>query len=404
MRPRNKYERRVAELNATLSEDIAVKDIEWYKRTSKSWDFGYGHFCYFTIYTNIEEFEVKRLYRGYKFTDKSTDHFFFVEILREFYDGEKKLYFGKQRTMGSYYDCFSFGSDIVLRGVCKNFAGYVLTDLFDLSCASHSQSIGKRIACEYRDPKELARIICNNPVAETMYKQKNPIFRFLMWRTYAKETCRAYTLAKRHGFEFNDITIPLWIDMVYAIIKCKKDWHNPVFIAPTDLRATHDRFIDMWCRKRQKEQEQRDRQREEMRVRLEYEANRKQLENDKTINEQYIKRRQKFYDMLLTDGLIECRVLRDCKEFEEEGTTMQHCVFKCKYYEKPYSLILSARIKGERVETIEVDLSNYTIKQCYGFRDHFTMHHQRIVDLVNSQMETIKAYNRKRTTKKVKVA
>ena len=87
MRPRNKYERRVAELNATLSEDIAVKDIEWYKRTSKSWDFGYGHFCYFTIYTNIEEFEVKRLYRGYKFTDKSTDHFFFVEILREFYDG-----------------------------------------------------------------------------------------------------------------------------------------------------------------------------------------------------------------------------------------------------------------------------------------------------------------------------
>ena len=31
MKPRNKYEKRVAELNATLKEDIAVRDIEWVK-------------------------------------------------------------------------------------------------------------------------------------------------------------------------------------------------------------------------------------------------------------------------------------------------------------------------------------------------------------------------------------
>ena len=108
--------------------------------------------------------------------------------------------------------------------------------------------------------------------------------------------------------------------------------------------------------------------------------------------------------MVLTDGLIECRVLRDVKAFEEEGTAMQHCVFKCRYFEKPYSLILSARIGEQRIETIEVDLSRYTIKQCYGYRDQFTMHHQRIVDLVNAQMETIKAYNRNRAKKQIKIA
>jgi hypothetical protein len=108
--------------------------------------------------------------------------------------------------------------------------------------------------------------------------------------------------------------------------------------------------------------------------------------------------------MVLTDGMIECRVLRDVKAFEEEGRMMHHCVFRCKYYEKPYSLILSARIADVRIETVEVDLSNYTILQCYGKNDQFTMHHDRIKELVNSQMDTIKAYNRRRVKKQMKVA
>jgi hypothetical protein len=75
-----------------------------------------------------------------------------------------------------------------------------------------------------------------------------------------------------------------------------------------------------------------------------------------------------------------------------------------KYYNKPYSLILSARINDERVETIEVDLTSYKVLQCYGKHDHFTMHHQRILDLVNSQMDTIKAYNRNRRSTINKIA
>ena len=65
---------------------------------------------------------------------------------------------------------------------------------------------------------------------------------------------------------------------------------------------------------------------------------------------------------------------------------------------------LSARIGDERVETIEVDLTKYTIKQCYGKHDQFTMYHQRILDLVNAQMETIKAYSRNKFSAKIKIA
>lgn len=392
MKPRNKYEKRVAELNATLSEDIAESNVQWVKEACKGWDM--SHFCYFTVHSNMREFMVRRLYRVYKFTDKSTDHFFFVEIMREFYDGERKLYFGKQRTMGHYYDCFLYNSPMELRGLWFNACDYQLYDLFDLSMVSVSEDNScSRVKCVCSDPKELGRIICNNPVAETMYKKHNPMFGHLMYRTYLKETCRAYTIAKRHGFEFNEETIPLWLDMVYAIIVCKKDWHNPVYIAPEDLRATHDRFIRMMVRKQ-----------EQNKVAREYAKIQKEIERKKTINEQYVKRRKRFYDMVLSDGLVECQVLRDVEAFREEGLAMDHCVFKCRYFEKPYSLILSARINNKRVETVEVDLSNYTIKQCYGKHDLFTMHHKRIVDLVNSQMDVIKAYNRNRVKKQMRIA
>jgi hypothetical protein len=393
MKPKNKYEKRVAELNATLTEDIAQSNVDWVKKECKKWDM--RNFCYFTVHSKMAEFMVRRLYRVYKFTDKSTDHFFFVEIMREFRDGDKRLYFGKQRTMGPYYDCFLYNSEMQLRGTHKNFAYNDITMLFPLSVDSVSEDYScSRVNCVTIDPKELGRIICNNPVAETMYKEHNPMFYHLMYRTYLKETCRAYTIAKRHGFVFNEETIPLWLDMVYAIIVCKKDWHNPVYIAPKDLRSTHDRFIRMMVRKQQ-----------ENRLTREYNKIQRELERNKTINEQYVKRRKRFYDMVLTDGLISCRVLEDVQAFREEGEAMDHCVFKCRYFEKPYSLILSARINDKRVETIEVDLTSYTIKQCYGKHDQFTMYHQRIVDLVNAQMDTIKAYNtRKRSATKHLIA
>jgi hypothetical protein len=340
------------------------------------------------------EFMVRRLYRVYKFTDKSTDHFFFVEIMREFNDGERKLYFGKHRTMGCYYDCFTYSSDIELLGIYMNYAGYTLADLFRLSMDSvFEDNASERIPCVHVNPREVGRVVRNNPVAETLYKNDDQLFYHLLYSSHVKELCRAITLAKRHGFVFNQQNTSLWFDMVDALIYCGYDWHSPKYLVPEDLLATHDRFIRMM-----------DRKREERRLREEYQRIQEQLERDKTINEQYINRRKRFYDMVLSDGLIECRVLRDVNDFKEEGMAMKHCVFKCRYYEKPYSLILSARIGEERVETIEVDLSNYTIKQCYGKHDHFTMHHERILDLVNAQMDTIKAYNRNKRNTKIKIA
>lgn len=402
MRPRNKLEREVAQLSATLSETISASDAEWAKKKSETWDM--KTYSCFTIYTNMKQWEVKRLYRIYSRKSKSITHYFFVEILREFSDGANKFYFGKRRMMGSYYDSFSFGSEIELRGNHYNWSGYRISDLFQLSMDSRSQHRGKQIACETIDPKELGRVICDNPVAENMFKTDDPLFRWLLYRPHPKKVCRAITLAKRHGFEFNERTTAVWFDMIQSIIYCKKDWHNPVYIAPDDLMATHDQFTTMARRKYERDAEARRRRRAEVEHQREVAELQERLERDKTANEAYIKRRKRFYPMVLTDGLISCKVLPDVQAFMDEGNTMDHCVFRCRYYEKPYSLILSARIGDQRIETIEVDLKSYTIKQCYGKHDQFTMYHDRIKSLVNDQMDVIKQYNRNRVKKQIRQA
>ena len=399
MKPRNKYERRVAELNATLSEDIAVRDIEWVKEQNYGHTYGRKNETkfYFTLTTQLAEFQVKRLYRGYKYQDKHFDHYFFVEIMREFNDGEQKLYFGKQRTMGCYFDCFSYGSDMELRQNHRNYAGNSIDYLFEISWGEHPQSKGKRIACDRIDPNELARVIKNNPVAENLYKERDPLFVHLLYGTRCKEVCRAITIAKRHGFVFTRQNTTLWFDMVRAMLFCKADVHNPVFVAPKDLQATHDLFI----RRRMRIYDEAVRN---AAIELKMSATDRKLMQEKRTNDSYIKRRKRFYDMVLTDGLIECRVLPDVPAFREEAKEMQHCVYTCEYYKRPYSLIMSATIKGKRVETVEVDLTSFTIKQCFGKHDQFTMHHQRILDLVNAQMDTIKAYYKSRSNTKVKIA
>ena len=84
-------------------------------------------------------------------------------------------------------------------------------------------------------------------------------------------------------------------------------------------------------------------------------------------------------------------VLRDVRDFFDEGSYMQHCVFANKYYLKKSSLILSVRdINGKRVETVEVDLDSCKILQSYGKHDHFTKHHDEILKLIRSNMNKIK--------------
>lgn len=128
----------------------------------------------------------------------------------------------------------------------------------------------------------------------------------------------------------------------------------------------------------------------ERKTKAEHEEEIQRIKRAMDKNEKYIKARSCFFDMTISDNLITCHVLQSVDEFYEEGTAMHHCVYANRYYEKQNSLILSARINDKRIETVEVDLKQMKVVQCYGACDKFTLYHDRIVNLVNNNMNMIK--------------
>lgn len=54
--------------------------------------------------------------------------------------------------------------------------------------------------------------------------------------------------------------------------------------------------------------------------------------------------------------------------------------------------VFNCYIDNKRIETVEVDLQQMKVVQCYGACDKYTLYHDRIVNLVNGSMNTIKQY------------
>ena len=87
-------------------------------------------------------------------------------------------------------------------------------------------------------------------------------------------------------------------------------------------------------------------------------------------------------------NLIRIKVIESVEEMIEEGRMMHHCVGS--YHNRENSLILSATIDGRRIETIEVSLKTLEVVQCRGLCNENTEYHDRIVNLVNSNVNLIR--------------
>lgn len=122
-------------------------------------------------------------------------------------------------------------------------------------------------------------------------------------------------------------------------------------------------------------------------------------------NERYVKEKQKFFGIFLSDGELTGEVLKSVDEFIKEGEAMHNCVFACGYYKRKNSLIFSVRDKdGKRVETVEFDLVSGKVIQAYGCCNKISKQHKEVLRLVNSSAALIESYNNNNNTIKIKAA
>lgn len=236
-------------------------------------------------------------------------------------------------------------------------------------------------------PLDLCTALLSDSMAETLMKSKQ--YRLLEWYLasrdhYLKPYWPAVRICIRNVYE---IRRPQeWIDMVQAMIDLGRDIHNPHYVCPADLDAMHDKFIQL--RRDAREREERDKRR---RMFAEMDA-------------EYRKKKGRFLGLSITDGEIELKPLQSVAEFEQEGAAMHHCVFDMNYYKKDNSLILSARVAGKRVETVELSLKSLKVLQSRGACNKNTEYHKRIIDLVHRNAGQIRKLmprnnNNKRTSK-----
>ena len=300
---------------------------------------------YFTVLTTSGGYQVLRMYllivgmeKGYR--AKSS----VIEIGQYWWsESGQQTIVAIQRTLGRYMDSFAYYSPMAIRRDDEAYQCIAHCPLYPKTKAIDTlRRNGFLGECHDIVPSVLIPALLTDSGAETLMKAgRTEHSRYFLSRARKiDDYWQAYKITLRKGYDITDIA--LWCDYVDMLKRLGKDMHNAHFVCPENLQEAHDIVQRKLQTKEDKEAEARRRQ--------------KALENE----ERFQTLKAPFFFIAFTDGVIQVKALESVQEYLEEGKALHHCVLTNEYYLKKQSLILSARIDGKRMETIEVSLE--TIK------------------------------------------
>lgn len=234
---------------------------------------------------------------------------------------------------------------------------------------------GFKGSCHHIHPVTLFQELLTNPKAETLMKSNEiELLRYLCYRPTNKADIEDYwnsiKIANRNDYKVNNSQ--MWIDYIKMLERCGKDILSPKYICPSNLKEEHDRY---------------------MRKGHILEAKKKIAEDIRKAQEReasFKEQKEKFFGIRINDGEIEVKVLESVEEYRQEAESQHICLFSAAYDQRESSLILSARIDGRIIETIEVDLRTLRVVQSRGVCNQNTDYHDRIINLINANAHLIK--------------
>lgn len=336
---------------------------------------------YFTYLTTSGEYQVLRMFLLLVEMEKGCKTKpYALEIGHYWWNSQgKKAVVAIQRVLGHYIDTFSFATPLAIRSDNMAYRHISYAPIYpEYKAIAMLQRNGFKGDWHDIVPTDLIPALLTDPKAETLQKAgQYPMLRHYLRRSF--DIGRYWASIKiciRNGYTIEDGS--MWCDMIDLLAHFGKDTRNPKHVCPADLKAEHDKL------------ERKRRQQKERQLLAE------RMEEARKHEDAYRKLKGKFFGLIITDGTLNIRVLESVAEFAEEGTTMHHCVWSSSYYLKKDSLILSATIDGVRIETVEVSLKTFRVVQSRGVCNENTEHHNRIVELVDSNMKLIRKRMRSR--------
>lgn len=386
MKPRNKIQREVVALSATL-RPITDEQKMWgilHSYTAKEISQQKKLYRYFVISSRLKDWQVCRFFQ----IRKVKQNFHIIEPVRLWFNEKvhMELEAMSRCWCSSHADSWNTNSELSLKEVPSWHKDY--TQILPIAASKVTSMLpilkrnGLKRSFHNMQPRDVIEGLLKNNIFETLWKCKQ----FPLLRAFAYNWNRDYNdvskmaavkIVLRHNYHIKDGR--MWVDMVNMLERAHKDFRNPKFVCPINLKAGHDKAMDL-CNKYEEKQRK---IKEQMEL----------LEDQKAVKA-YEVARKCFIGMVISDGTVVIQVLPTVKDVEQEGKAMHHCVFTNKYYKRLDSLLLTAKVNDERVETIEVDLKRYQLVQSRGVCNQNSKYHNEIVSLVNKNMNIIRKFNK----------
>ena len=340
---------------------------------------------YMTIVECVEEFQVLRhvnVQRWRSTYNGGETSFRVVEVCQQWLSGgNKELVIAKPMNMSG--TTWNWSEKMTLKGDGYGLYGpkYDINGYVYPRVKLLPQLIRNGLGKDFHDitPATLVRRLLNNdPWPEILLKNRQ--FSLLKhWfgrHGYIRHTW-AIKICNRNHYIVKDAS--MWTDYIDLLDYFHLDTHNAHYVCPKNLKAEHDRLLK---RKEKLEAERRRRMLEEKKL--------EDMEKMKRNIHKFMEHIRPFLDLEIRDSDLVIRPLENISQFYAEGKAMHHCVYRLEYYNRPECLILSARVGGERMETLEVSLDTFEIIQSRAVCNGTSKHHERIIRLMNENMWQIR--------------
>jgi len=327
---------------------------------------------YFCIITTCNDFQVLRFFYLDMYAKAGEKIRYCVsEVIQSWIArGGKHATIARLRALTSFRDTWNFQSALEIRPERPLYNAIPTCVYPEQDLLPELQRSGYSGEFYGMTPFEMFKTLLTESRAETLLKAgQTKLLKYFAIKNDFRvidEYWPSIRICMRNRYIVNDAAI--WCDYINLLNFFGKDLHNAQYVCPADLNAEHDRYV-------QKKRDFQEKERQE-------ERRKKALESEAIFHQA----KKKFFGIQFTDGVIQVQVLESVEEIMQEGDILHHCVFASGYHLKPDSLILSASVNGQKIETVEISLSKMKVVQSRGVCNKATEFHDRIIKLVGKNM------------------
>ncbi len=333
--------------------------------------------AYFAILTTKKGMQVVRMFFITKYyKKKSSSNYSINEVMQHYIapDGKMESLLKPINGLSYYYDAWCSG-ELEIRGKSEGQQRRCAIGPYKIYPGRNILPILKRNGFKGYfkgiTPQEMFSLILSNSVAETLLKTEQ--YSLLKEIKYNEDRIEKYwnsiKICIRSNYVVKDASI--WFDYLSLLEYFGKDLRNAKYVCPENLKKQHDTLY----RKKEK------------------------LINDKKNREyqsKYKSEKGVFFGLEFQESNISISTLKSIEEFQQEARSLKHCLYSNEYYKRKNSLIMSAKVEGKSVETIEINLPKLDVAQSRGYNNLPSKYHDTIVSLVKRNMKKIEEISSRR--------